>query len=117
MRRVTDALFQSLDGVVESPELWQFDSSDEDPEAFETATTRQVDTAIFKRITFEQWATYCLTTDEQTSANFIHPLEKYVVSRTLRGGSRWANSRVMPTDLLTFVSDDASSTTPNSPSG
>ena len=30
MRKLTAGLFMSLDGVVESPNLWQFDSFDEE---------------------------------------------------------------------------------------
>lgn len=33
MKKVVAGLFMSLDGVVESPDKWQFDSFDDDMEA------------------------------------------------------------------------------------
>jgi len=46
MRRVTAGLFSSLDGVVEAPNLWQYDSFDGELGAEMTAMMDRTDTVL-----------------------------------------------------------------------
>jgi dihydrofolate reductase len=58
MRKLTAGLFMSLDGVVESPNLWQFDSFDEELSGEMAAMITRVDTVLLGRVGYEQWAGY-----------------------------------------------------------
>ena len=104
MRKVTAGLFHSVDGVVESPNLWQFDSFDEELGAEMTAMIDRVDTALLGRIGYEQWSGYWPNASaDDPFAAFINPVEKFVASRTLSGQLGWQNSRLIEGDVDDFV--------------
>ncbi|MBG6212884.1 hypothetical protein RCH23_000443 [Cryobacterium sp. CAN_C3] len=54
MRRLTADLFISIDGVVESPNLWQFDSVDAELGTEMTAMMHRVDRVLLGRVGYEQ---------------------------------------------------------------
>lgn len=75
MRKVSAGLFISLDGVIESPEKWQFDRFDEG-----------------------------MRSEDEPFASDINSVAKYVVSRTLKGVS-WANASLIGSDLSGEIAD------------
>ena len=104
MRKVTSALFSSLDGVVESPNLWQFDHFDADMEPAMDAALSSIDTVLMGRNTYEQWAAYWPDpANDDGFGEFINPVRKYVVSRTLEAPLEWQNAELVDGDLLDFV--------------
>src|SRR4051812_37940494 len=83
MRKVVSALFISLDGVVESPDQWQFDVFDEDMGASMMSQLEQQDAVLLGRVTYADWANYWPTSSDEPFASFINNTPKYVVSTTL----------------------------------
>ena len=104
MRKVTAGLFYSLDGVVESPNLWQFDSFDAEMGEELGAVISRVDTVLLGRVGYQEWSGYWPNagTDDPFGA-FINPVKKFVASRTLTGDLEW-NSKLMDAPLTDFVS-------------
>ena len=103
MRKVTAGLFYSLDGVVESPNLWQFDSFDAEMGEELGAVISRVDTVLLGRVGYQEWSGYWPNagTDDPFGA-FINPVKKFVASRTLTGDLEW-NSKLMDAPLTEFV--------------
>ena len=83
MRKVIAGLFVSLDGVVESPDKWQFDHFDNDMMAGMATQTGSEDTVLLGRVTYQEWAPYWPTSDDQMYGSHINQTPKYVVSTTL----------------------------------
>ena len=102
MRAVTAHLFHSLDGVVESPNLWQFDAFDDELGQLMTASLARTDAIVLGRKTYEEWAGYWPQADDPF-AQFINPTPKYVASTTLKDPLEWSNSTLIEGDLLDFV--------------
>jgi len=90
MRTLTAGLFASIDGVVESPNLFQFDSFDPELGALMGAMIDEVDTAVLGRAGYEEWSQYwpSAPADDPFGA-FINPIEKFVASTTLTGDLGW----------------------------
>ncbi|MDQ3591595.1 MAG: dihydrofolate reductase family protein [Actinomycetota bacterium] len=104
MRKVTAGLFHSLDGVVEAPNLWQFDSFDDELGAELTGMIDRVDTVLLGRVGYQEWASYWPKAEKgDPFGSFINPVEKYVASRTLTGDLEWQNSRLIDGSLEDFV--------------
>ena len=103
MRTVSTALFHSVDGVVESPHLFQLDAFDDDLGAAMDATIAEIDTVLLGRVTYEEWASYWPDNDTDDFGAFINPVEKLVASRTLTGDLAWKNSRLVDGDLIEAV--------------
>jgi dihydrofolate reductase len=102
MRQVTAHLFHSLDGVVSSPNLWQFDAFDDDLGQLMMSTLATTDAVILGRTTYEEWAGYWPDAQDPF-AQFINPVPKHVASTTLKGPLEWSNSTLIEGDLLDFV--------------
>ena len=90
MRKVISGLFISLDGVVESPDQWQFDVFDADMGAAMTEFLASVDTVLLGRITYQEWVNYWPTSDDHEYGDHINFTPKYVVSTTL-DEVKWGN--------------------------
>ncbi|MDQ0754969.1 dihydrofolate reductase family protein [Arthrobacter sp. B3I4] len=106
MRTVTAGLFSSVDGVVEDPFLWQFDSFDEELGAGMGEMMSRIDAGLLGRVGYEQWAEYWPNAEADADfAGFINPLPKYVASRTLTGDLQWQNSQLIKGPLEEFVAD------------
>lgn len=106
MREVKAGLFQSVDGVVESPNLWQFDSFDEELGAGMGRMMTETDTVLLGRTSYQEWADYWPGPGAgDPFAAFINPVEKFVASRTLHGELAWQNSTLVGGDLEAFVAD------------
>jgi len=106
MRKVTAGLFSSVDGVVEDPFLWQFDSFDEELGAGMGQLMSRIDAGILGRGDYQQWSQYWPNADDHADfGGFINTLPKYVASRTLTGDLEWQNSRLMDRPLEDFVAE------------
>lgn len=106
MREVKVGLFQSVDGVVESPHLWQFDRFDEELGAGMNSMMEQTDTVLLGRHSYQEWAGHWPKAGQDDPfAAFINPVEKFVASRTLGGELEWQNSTLIQDPLEDFVRD------------
>ncbi|MGW1069055.1 dihydrofolate reductase family protein [Streptomyces aureus] len=97
MRKVVSGLFVSLDGVVQSPNEWQF-AFDEEMGAELGKALESADTILLGRVTFTEWAAYWPTVTSGEDAGFakwINDSPKYVVSSTLDSVEDWANSTLV----------------------
>lgn len=103
MRELTAGLFSSIDGVVESPDTFQFDSFDEELGQFLGGFMGKTTTAILGRVSYTEWAAYWPTASDGGFELFINPLEKFVASRTLTAPLEWQNSTLIEGDLEAFV--------------
>ncbi|MDJ0391817.1 dihydrofolate reductase family protein [Rhodococcus sp. G-MC3] len=109
MRKVTAGLFHSVDGVVEAPNEWQFDSFDSEMGEGLTAMMERVDTVILGRVGYQEWSGYWPTTVSDFAA-FINPVPKFVASSTLTGDLAWENSTLIESDVHEFVASLKQST-------
>lgn len=104
MRKVSSGLFHSVDGVVTEPNLWQFDSFDEDLGKGMAGMMERVDTVLLGRVSYQEWAGYWPTASaDEDFAGFINSVEKFVASRTLKEPLEWQNSRLIEAPLEDFV--------------
>jgi dihydrofolate reductase len=102
MRKVISGLFISLDGVTESPNLWQYDNFDEDMMAMMTAHLAAEDTILLGRVTYQEWVPYWPTSTDEPYASHINNLPKYVVSTTL-DRVEWKNSLLIKGSLVEAI--------------
>ncbi|QOT20125.1 dihydrofolate reductase family protein [Paenarthrobacter sp. YJN-D] len=106
MRKVTAGLFHSVDGVVQDPFKFQFDSFDEDLGKGLTKMINTVDTVVLGRVSYQEWAGYWPNaTQDDDFAAFINPVEKFVASRTLTEPLEWQNSHLINGPLEDFITD------------
>jgi dihydrofolate reductase len=105
MRQLTAGLFSSIDGVVERPDTFQFDSFDAELGQLMGEFMSKTTAAILGRVTYSEWAGYWPTANDGGFELFINPLEKFVASRTLSGPLEWQNSTLIQGDLESFVRD------------
>lgn len=101
-RTVTAHLFHSLDGVVESPNLWQFDAFGPEEGQLMGEVLGPVTEVVIGRQLWQEWSDYWPQA-EDPFAQFINPVPKHVVSSTLSGDLGW-NSTVVDGDPVEFVS-------------
>lgn len=73
MRKVTAALFSSIDGVVEAPNQWQ-PTFDEEMGAALSRMLEEQDAVLLGRTTFEEWAGYWPTSTDEPFASWICPM-------------------------------------------
>lgn len=92
-RRIVAGLFMSLDGVVESPEQWQFPYFNDEMEQAMGAAMAEADTLLFGRRTFDEFAESWPNRDGPF-AEFINSVPKIVVSRS-RPAVTWRNSTLI----------------------
>ncbi|MEI2765289.1 MAG: dihydrofolate reductase family protein [Dermatophilaceae bacterium] len=101
-REVVAGYFAAADGVLENPHVFQLDAFDAGVgEAMDRAIAG-VDTVIMGRVTYDQWAGYWPTAEDEFK-DFINPVAKHVASRTRTGALAWENSRLIDGDLLDAV--------------
>ena len=105
MRKLTAGLFHSVDGVVEAPDQFQFDSFDADLGRMLGEVMANVDTVILGRVGYQEWAGYWPTaTQDGDFAQFINAVPKHVASRTLKPADlSWDNSNLIQGELHDFV--------------
>jgi dihydrofolate reductase len=102
MRKLTAGLFSSVDGVVQDPFKFQFDSFDEELGNGLDDMMRRTDTVMLGRVSYQEWAGYWPTATDEFG-KFINPVQKFVASRTLTDDLEWENSQLIDGDLEDFV--------------
>ena len=102
-RRTAAHLFCSVNGVVESPNLWQFDAfGPEEGEMMGRAIGGGTDVIIGRKL-WQEWSQYWQNVDAGDPFGlFINPVRKHVVSSTLSGTLEW-NSAVIDSDPAAYV--------------
>lgn len=102
-RKTTAHLFCSVNGVVESPNLWQFDAfGPEEGEMMGRAVAGGTDVVIGRKL-WEEWSQYWQNAAaDDPFGQFINPIRKHVVSQTLSGDLGW-NSTVIDSDPVAYV--------------
>lgn len=102
-RRITAHLFCSVNGVVESPNLWQFDAfGPEEGQMMGRAISNGTDVIIGRKL-WQEWSQYWQNADASDPfGQFINPVRKHVVSRTLTGPLGW-NSTVIDSDPADYA--------------
>jgi RNA polymerase sigma-70 factor (ECF subfamily) len=102
-RRTTAHLFCSVNGVVESPNLWQFDAfGPEEGQLMGRAISGGTDVVIGRKL-WQEWSQSWPNADASDPfGQFINPVRKHVVSRTISGPLGW-NSAVIDSDPAAYV--------------
>lgn len=99
MGKIVSNFFISLDGVVESPEQWQFPYFNDEMGAAVGRGTETYGGFLMGRVLYEEWASYWPNQgDEVPFASFINNVPKYVVSNTLDKAT-WKNTTVVSGDV------------------
>jgi len=102
-RKVTAHLFSTLNGVVESPNLWQFDAFGPEEGQLMGEVIGQVTDVIIGRKLWQDWSDYWPSADDPFG-QFINPVRKHVVTSTLVGELPW-NSTVIDGDPVAYVTN------------
>lgn len=100
-RKVVAHLFHSLNGVVESPNLWQFDAFGPEEGELMGQTIGPVTDVVIGRKLWQEWSEYWPGADDPFGA-WINPVRKHVVSSTLSGDLPW-NSTLIEGDPVAYV--------------
>jgi dihydrofolate reductase len=90
MRKVVARLLMSLDGVVESPDKWEFEHFDDDMRADLGSQISGEDAMLLGRATYREWEPYWPTSTIEPFATHINRVPKLVVSTTLEE-VKWGN--------------------------
>ncbi|MGH3088979.1 MAG: dihydrofolate reductase family protein [Rubrobacteraceae bacterium] len=107
MRKVVARLLMTLDGVVESPDKWEFDSFDDDMRGDLGSQISGEDAMLLGRTTYEEWEPYWPTSAIEPFASHINRVPKFVASTTLEG-VKWGerdNATLIGGDLAEAISD------------
>jgi RNA polymerase sigma-70 factor (ECF subfamily) len=102
-RTVTAHLFHAVNGVVESPDQWQFDAfGDAEMGLLGTAIGGVTDVVIGRRL-WQEWSEFWPAAGQDDPfAAFINPVRKHVISSTLGADPGW-NSTVIEGDPVEYV--------------
>lgn len=102
MSRTTSAhLFSTVNGVVQSPDRWQFDCFGQEEGEFMGRAIGNVTDVVIGRTLWQEWSEYWPGADDPFGA-FINPVRKHVVTTTLHGDLGW-NSSVISGDPVGYV--------------
>jgi dihydrofolate reductase len=100
MRKIVSGLFMSLDGVVESPQQWQFPYVSEEVGATIGAQLAGADTLLLGRRTYQEFAGYWSgrAGSDDPMADLMNTVPKLVVSTTL-DRTDWQGAALVKGDL------------------
>lgn len=104
MRTINAHLFSSVDGVVESPHLFQFGCFGAEEAEMMTSAMAGVDTGIMGATIYREWSQYWPGVTDDFGP-IINPMRKVVASTTLTSPLEWENSELISGDLIKFVED------------
>jgi dihydrofolate reductase len=101
MRKIVIGEFVSLDGVMETPETWQFPFQTEEMGEITERQIRDADAFLLGRVTYEGFAEYwpTQTHNEFGVADKLNSAPKYVVSTTLQKAD-WNNSTQIKSNVV-----------------
>ena len=103
MRTVTAGLFTSVDGVVQDPFKFQYDSFDDELGAGMGTFMARTDTVLLGRNSYTEWSEWWPAHPEDPFGQWINPIEKHVASTTLGDDLTWENSSRITGDVHAFV--------------
>jgi dihydrofolate reductase len=103
MRKVVAYELLSVDGVAEQPIDFVTDFDDGMRENLGRVIATQ-DTVLLGRRTYDDWAGFWPTSDNEPFASFINGVEKFVVTST-SPEQKWANTTVVQEGLPGFVTE------------
>ncbi|MET3451060.1 dihydrofolate reductase family protein [Curtobacterium sp. 1544] len=103
MRKVTAGLFASVDGVVQDPYEFQYDSFDDELGAGMGPFMARTDTVLLGRNSYLEWAEWWPAHADDPFGQWINPIEKHVASTTLGDDLAWENSSRIQGDVPAFV--------------
>jgi dihydrofolate reductase len=94
MGRIAAALFTSLDGSAERPDLWHGAYYDDAMGEAVDRHTERCEAYLMGRILYERWSQHWPTEKNDDFADFINPVPKYVLSTTLAEAT-WENTSIL----------------------
>ena len=100
-RKVVAHLFNSVNGVVESPNLWQFDAFGPEEGQLMGSVIGPVTDVILGRKLWQEWSQFWPGA-EDPFGQFINPVRKHVLTATLSGDLPW-NSTVISGDPVNYI--------------
>lgn len=100
-RTITAHLFSAVNGVSESPHLFQFDSFGEAEGELMGASLAGVTDVLIGRKLWQEWSQYWPSADDEFG-NFINPVRKHVLASTLSGDLGW-NSVLVDGDPVEYA--------------
>ncbi|MGN6250919.1 MAG: dihydrofolate reductase family protein [Marmoricola sp.] len=100
-RTVKAHLFSTVNGVVESPHLWQFDRFGPQEGELMGRAIGDVTDVVIGRGLWQEWSQYWPGNDDPFGS-FINPVRKHVVSSSLSGELGW-NSTLVEGDPVAYV--------------
>jgi dihydrofolate reductase len=103
MRKIVAGTFLSLDGVMESPDKWHFPYFDDKMGEAVGSQMAEADAMLLGRVTWQEFASYWPHNPDADGAEFMNPVQKYVVSTTLDNVDAWQNSTLV--DGTNFVAE------------
>jgi dihydrofolate reductase len=100
MRKIVAGLFMSLDGIVESPDKWQFPYFNDEMGADVGAQMAAADAMLLGRVTYQEFASFwpSAPADDPITAR-MNDTPKYVVSTTL-DRAEWQNSTLIKGNVV-----------------
>jgi dihydrofolate reductase len=101
MRKLIACQYASANGVVESPEEWQFPYYTADVAAFNVSQILAADAFVLGRATYEIFAAFwpLQTNNEFGVADKLNGTPKFVVSTTLRDAA-WAGTTIISANVI-----------------
>lgn len=93
-RKVTAHLFHSTNGVVESPDQWQFDAFGPDEGQLMSAVLEPVTDVVIGRKLWQEWSEFWPGADDPFG-QWINPVRKHVISSTLGDELPWNSIRIL----------------------
>jgi dihydrofolate reductase len=102
MRKLTAALFMSLDGVVEAPDTFVRPNVYADFPELMAENIAEQDTVLLGRKMYEEWSQFWPGSTIEPFASFINGHQKFVVSNTL-ANLEWRHSKLLRGDLADAI--------------
>lgn len=94
-RLVTAHLFHAVNGVVESPDQWQFGHFGPEEGEMMGRTLANVTDVVIGRTLWQEWSEFWPAAAEgDPFAAFVNPVRKHVVSSTLGDDLGWNSTRI-----------------------
>lgn len=103
MRKVTSGLFASVDGVVQDPYNYQYDSFDDELGTAMGAFMGRTDTVLLGRNSYAEWSEWWPAHPDDPFGQWINPIEKHVASTTMTAPLSWQNAALIEGDVHAFV--------------
>ena len=102
-RQVTAHLFHSVNGVVESPNLWQFGAFGPEEGAMMGQVLTPITEVVIGRGLWQEWSEFWPAHEaDDPFGSWINPIRKHVISSTLEGDLGW-NSTLIEGDPVAYV--------------